>query len=453
MRRQKQYGQMNRSGKEGSALITAMIMTFVVALIMSSYLYLASSEYRVATRSFMMGASFALAEGGIDQAIDALNDEDNTGWTVSGSTWSRTFTSGLDVTTGATGAIRVVVLDASSKDPTIYSEGIVAGHTTGDVSKQIKVKLTQGVFLGDSGFIADAITNNGNQVSIQQFDSRLGDPGETLSDGSVNQSDEIRVSTASLTGGAINVGNSDIYGYIATGGGDPDFGPQGGLYSYDDPDVHDPSRITFDFYAEFEPETGPSGTWTPIYTAPASGTALPSQQYELDGDDSVLKTTNGEDITIDGDVVIWVTDKGSISLGGNLTINEGASLVIYTNGDVNISGEINNSNTALNFTIYGTNTTDGEQTIKLNGGAELTAFVYAPTANVEIKGGGGTDVGIFNGAVVAYDAVITGNMTFWYDRALGDLNLGENDFAVTEWIELTDTTTETAKVDLATFFP
>jgi len=73
-----------RRGKEGSALMTAIIAMFVVSLLVGGYMTLASSEYRLATRSLLIGASFSLAEGGVDLAIDALNDSDTSGWNVVG---------------------------------------------------------------------------------------------------------------------------------------------------------------------------------------------------------------------------------------------------------------------------------------------------------------------------------------------------------------------------------
>ena len=104
-----------RRGKEGSALMTAIIAMFVVSLLVGGYMTLASSEYRLATRSLLIGASFSLAEGGVDLAIDALNDSDTSGWNVSGSTWTREVT-GIEITAGGTGAIRVVITDATTND-------------------------------------------------------------------------------------------------------------------------------------------------------------------------------------------------------------------------------------------------------------------------------------------------------------------------------------------------
>jgi hypothetical protein len=82
----------------------------------------------------------------------------------------------------------------------------------------------------------------------------------------------------------------------------------------------------------------------------------------------------------------------------------------------------------------------------------LAAYIYAPGANVELKGGGGSDVGYLNGAVVAYDVVINGNMQFRYDRALGDLENVSNEYYAVQWAELNNETPETAKIAIGDYF-
>ena len=75
--------ESGKTGREGSALMMAIIAMFVVALLVGGYMSLASSEYRNATRSFLLGGCLSLAEGGIDLAIDALNDNSSSGgWSV-----------------------------------------------------------------------------------------------------------------------------------------------------------------------------------------------------------------------------------------------------------------------------------------------------------------------------------------------------------------------------------
>ncbi len=442
MQRNTQVNKWGRSGNEGSVLLAAVVTTFVVTMVMGSYLYLASSEYRMATRSFMMGASFALAEGGIDQAMDALNDDDRSGWRVDGSTWTRTFTNGLDVSSGGTGTIRVVVLRAESATPTIYSEGTVAGHTAGDVTKQIKVDLTRGHFPFINGFNSKrGFILSGNNVTMDSYDSRNGDYGG----GNVNS--EISVSTIAVEVDAAAVGNADIYGYVATGRAQPDVGNNGSITSYSKPGVIDQTRITTDYYAEFPNVSAPTMTF-PSESFPKSG-EVSGGEYLIDS----WSLSGKGAVTITGDVTLVV--KGDLSLSGkaSMTIAPYASLKIYAEGDVSIGGNgiLNSSQKPKQLLVFGTNTTEGGQTLKIHGNGYLSAAVYAPNAVVELKGGGNS--GRVYGAVVGYDAKLTGNSHFSYDEALGDYEMADGLYSVIKWVDLTNVTFETAQFSIAKYFP
>ena len=76
--------------------------------------------------------------------------------------------------------------------------------------------------------------------------------------------------------------------------------------------------------------------------------------------------------------------------------------------------------------------------------------MYAPNANVELKGGGSS--GRVYGAVVAYDASLVGGTHFSFDEALADVNLGSTDYEVFQWLEMTNTTYETTTVALDGYF-
>lgn len=432
---------------EGSALITAVILTFVVSMLTGSYLMLATTEHRTASRSFLMGAGFALAEGGVDRAMHALHHEDSTGWTVNGTTWSRIISDGLNVTSGAHGAVRIVIQNADTKTPTVFSEAAVGAKTMKPVEKQVKVQLSQGTYLNGAGLISNWFKANGNTTRFYQFDSRLGPAGENIGD--FNLSDEMRVATANFEDAAIDGGNTKVYGYVSTGGGIPSFKANGGTFSFDAPNKADDSRISFDYYANFEPKEEPGDDFEGTHTTPPpSNVDVESGHYELTGTNIVWSTNpNHQDVTIVGDVVVYVSNGGTIDLKGELTIGPEGSLTIYTNGDVKITGKINNTNTAENLAIYGTSTETGTQEITLNGSGELTAFVYAPNAEFNLTGNGS-----FYGAVVSDYAFLHGTVEFFFDKALDDVNLGGDGYDVIEWYEMHGSTSQTMRVSLAEYF-
>lgn len=440
------------SGKEGSALMTAIIAMFVVSLLVGGYMTLTSSEYRLATRSLLMGASFSLAEGGVDLAIDALNDDDTSGWNVSGSTWTREVT-GLEITKGGTGSIRVVIIDATSNTPTIHSEGIISGHPSGDVTKQLQVALTNGFFPYKNGFDSkNGFVLKGQNVTMDSYSSAIGPYSNS------NKGSEIRVSTVSIETDAIDIGNANIFGYVAVGatlapgqtGSDLiDVGKNGTISSYGESQIVQEDRIMTDYYASFPNRSAPSVSSG--WEFPSSGTITTSGTYYVDGDWSLGGSSGALVIASGIDVILVVT--GTFELKGNatLTLDTDATLKLFVEGDVSIGGNgILNSSNPENLEVIGTNTNEGVQTIKINGNGQLSATVYAPNANVELKGGGSS--GRVYGAVVAYDASLVGNSHFSFDEALADVNLGSTDYEVFQWLEMTNTTYETTTVALNGYF-
>jgi hypothetical protein len=86
--------------------------------------------------------------------------------------------------------------------------------------------------------------------------------------------------------------------------------------------------------------------------------------------------------------------------------------------------------------IFGTNTTNESstslagQTIKIAGDGEFHGVIYAPNADVEVRGMGDT-----YGAVVGKNIFLGGNGQFHYDEALKDLD-SDRSYRIARWREL-----------------
>lgn len=433
-----------RARQRGSALLTAMIFSFVVVTLLGSYLYLASSEYRISSRSYLLGASFNLAEGGIDQALYTLNQGDHSGWrtgnNVDGRTyWAQRFGS-YDLGGNIVGYINVVILDPTSTTPEIYSEGEASGHVAGSVAKQVRVSLSSGFYPFLNGFNSkEGIVLKGNNVTFDSYDSRNGNYGLG------NTNSEITVATISVVSDAIDIGNADVYGYVATGGAQPNVGPNGSITTYSNPGKVDKGRITTDFYAEFPNVSAPILS-SPSTSVPGSG-VITGGDYEL----SSLSMSGGSTLTINGNTRLVVT--GDISVKGRAAIEiaSGASVELYVHGDVDIGGKgiLNRSQVPAQLLIFGTNTTEGGQTIKISGNGYLSAAVYAPNGVVTLNGGGSS--GRVYGAVAGYDAKLTGNSHFSYDEALEDYNMGGGGYQVDEWVELSGVGLTAMRMNMADY--
>ena len=432
------------SGQQGSALLTAIIFSFVVMLLMGSYLFLSSTEYRLSSRSHLFGLSFNLAEGGLDLGLDALRDGDQGEWSTGadadGNTyWSRAYT-GYDLGDNLIGDIRIVILNAESQQPKIYSEGIVNGHLMGAISKQIQVQLTSGFFPFINGFNSKrGLVLSGNNVTFDSYNSSAG------SYGPANVNSDITVATVSVESDALNIGNADIYGYVATGGGYPNVGPSGAITQYGSPGEVDDSRITTDYYAEFPDVSAPNLSF-PIATLPTSGT-IAGGEYLINS----WSMSGKKSLYITGDVTIVVTGDMSMSGQAAVHLSNTGSLKIYAAGDLSLGGGgiLNASQQPSQLLVFGTNTTEGGQTFKIHGNGYLAAAVYAPNAVVELKGGGSS--GRVYGAVAGYDAKLTGNSHFSYDEALEDYNLGGTEYSVDSWTELSGGSLALTPLDMANY--
>ncbi len=104
-------------------------------------------------------------------------------------------------------------------------------------------------------------------------------------------------------------------------------------------------------------------------------------------------------------------------------------------GDVDIGGNgvVNMSNVPENFQLFGTASSGSSQTIKVSGNGAIQAAIYAPNADIELKGSGSG--GVFMGAAVGDNITMTGNFEFHYDEALANFTIDKS-YRISRWREL-----------------
>jgi hypothetical protein len=133
-----------------------------------------------------------------------------------------------------------------------------------------------------------------------------------------------------------------------------------------------------------------------------------------------------------GDIVLYVT--GDISLGQSceIVIKNGATLVLYLDGDMVASNDagINNENDPKNFKLFGTGT--DEQVITLKAKSESLGAIYTPNAIVTIMADG--DV---YGSITAKTFEMKSGGNFYYDKALKNATIEDEGlrFVIKEWRE------------------
>ncbi|MBA4136272.1 MAG: hypothetical protein C0518_03025 [Opitutus sp.] len=436
--------------QRGSALITVLLLAAAIAVIAAHLFVRGLQEQRLATRSYYMSVALNLAEAGIEEAMWAANN----GWIDAAHGWAdagdatgakvRTTTSGLALAQG-TGEIYTRIDSPATNNPVITALGIVRLPAQSAVVKQLRAALTRRTTWANAVVAKGNVTFNGNRVSIDAFDSSVGPWHATT-----NRLDQATVATTAATNAGLSVNNADIYGSVATGGGTPTVGPSGSILGATSasglPDNIDPSRVRRDFSYNIPDAVVPSGTPAPLGAITAS-VSLPRvgdtpdadgryrySASEIDLGNSTLTITDAVDVIVSGDVEIG--SNASITI----TSASSASLGLYAAGDVSIQGNgaINQSAEPTRMTIYGTRTTaevavSGAQSFDLRGNADYSGLVYAPNADISLRGGGST--GTFNGAIIGRTATFNGNYNFHYDVQLGGI-ASERYFRPTNWIEL-----------------
>lgn len=458
--------------RRGSALITAVIFSFVIGALAVTFLKLATFEYSSSVRATLYSSSLNLAESGVEFAVDALSSG-----SVNSSTWTKSVDDFL-VDRGFTGDVRVVVLDANTMNPTVYAEGIVSGHSAGAVVKQVKVAMSSGFYPFAKGFSArNGIRFSGNNVVLDSYNSNYGGYNELLSilgpqpigygHLGKNKNDDIYVASDlidTIGETAVDQGNADIYGYVSVSPGNlVDIGPNGAVTSYGS-GRHDDSRVLSNFYADFPSEPHPTGSYNTSYSdvktaTTISGSASESSPTYYDVDEINL-SGNGDELIIDGHVVLVMDGDISVTGKGSITINSGGSLTIYTQDDVNIAGNgvANTDGKPSGFFVFGTaeetvsddGTISPSQDISISGNGQLASAVYAPAANVTLSGGG--NAGEVLGGVVGFFASITGNSSFHFDEALREEIMNEEVYSIDSWLEMTGETVASKRLDLSSYF-
>jgi hypothetical protein len=443
----------NRKERKGGSVLTlALVISVVAGFITISYLQSALTGLRLSESILNQSSLLNLAEAGAEEALHAINHDEWHGWQTHDS--QRVLLSqAIDLGRGYSGRYLVIVSDLSDNFARINVESQI-NDPRRDVPlrKQIQMELGARSLFANGWTSERFIHINGNNFRVDSFNSLevpggLYDAAYSRDNGSIGSVEVSEITT-------IDIGNSTIYGSVATAGTYPDFGPNAYIIGADTPSGVriDESRVVLDFSAHLEPVSAPStsGAITTLPSATGDVTTIGNpdgtvETYLL----SELKLKNKDTLIIDGPVVI-ITD-GEVDLRGEVQITENGSSTIYFGGDFTVAGNgmVNETNYAKNLVLFGTHTSPGSQLV-LGGNAAMIAAIYAPKSAMRMDGGGAR--GRFIGAAVAYSITVNGGRSgygFHYDEALAD-QFSSGSMRLLEWRELFRSE---EIVDLSRFWP
>ncbi|MFH1496915.1 MAG: hypothetical protein ABII82_03725 [Verrucomicrobiota bacterium] len=430
--------------RRGSLLIVAMLVAAFIALGLGSYLSFNLTSTRLAQRTFHRNAAFNLAECGLEEGLWSYNrtlsgETDGwTGWnTDAGSAW-RKF-DGFSFAAGTTGSVKVYATPrtpAEGTAPRVVALATIDTQSGTGTTQMIEVSLKRRSYFANGLTARRTLAFKGNSTT---FDSWNSDPDNNPATAAVPYSPALAQDTGGVASSTVEstdliFNNARIHGYVRTGGPYPTVGPQGLIGPAGTPDgVIDPDRVATDFSANFPDLAAPAdgtviGAIGPTLGTPGTSTSWICPALILKGNDT---------LTILGDVTLVLTDPiKALSITGkaSIIIPAGSALTLYTPGDVLVAGNglVNANASPATFRLWSTHTSDNfNQEIDITGNGSLSAVIYAPRADLTLRGNG--DV---QGAMVADTITLTGNAAFHYDEALANLS-DHAGYRATGWRQLT----------------
>jgi len=374
---------MKRDSQQGSALVTTIIITAIVALLMATYLKTTLHDANHTDRVYMYDTALDIAESATEDAVDALNQGDFSDWTNEGNGRFTKTVDDLQLSNGKLGSYQIVLQTNNTDDDVVLTiEGDVNSPIRSKMERQVVVKLTpRGVF--GNGLVAiDKQDLGSHDFMVTGYNSNDGDHTTSIVD-------SCTVACESAEDDTMLLGSGEIYGIVATGGAAPSYDQSAKIYGSDSAEDLDQSRIHDDYFVNLPPIESPSITFG------ASEDALPAaiqstisiggaygDTFEL----SSLSVADSETLVIDGDVTIIVD--GDAEILGDVLFQDGSSVKLYVSGDLTIAGDVDMTDVqAGDFQVYGTSTVPGEKTLTFNHLGILKIAVLAPQHNIVLEKG------------------------------------------------------------------
>lgn len=454
---------------------TVVITAVLIGIVLATYLKLVASQNQNTMRSQAWNRSVAVLEAGIEEALAHLNknavyDLNNGTFTWNLSNYTDGWTTTADGGWQKTGyidddyyVVKIGPFTPGNTCPSIDSEGFVRETPTFAAARRLlspfmaaagqgsyvrrKVQCTTtNVPTFTKAIVAkNTIDMNGNNVRSDSYDST--NPSFSTN-GRYDENkarDHGDVATNNSFTNSISIGNANIWGSIATGPNlqNPGYasatvGSQGKVgdaawqssnnrgiqdgHSRDDMNVYFPN-VTPPFVSGLPADS--AYTWT--NNVNYKTTFRSSSDYVVSGlSGTVLVTAPNVRIRVNGDIKMTGNDE--------IRLAPGASVIMYLNGSsaaLGGNGLLNGTGAPGNFLIFGTRNLTS---LSFGGNGEITAAIYAPSADVT-GNGGGNSVQDFSGAAIINSLKFNGHYSFHYDEALGRKGIYTG-FVLTSWDEI-----------------
>ena len=412
--------------EKGFVFVTVAVLGSVLFAGAISYLQMIVGDKYVMRGSENLLKATALAEAGIEEVYWEYNygGADFTsgdGYTQSGSTYSKTVSSFTDTAGTVRGNFAITITNATSTTPTVTVVSTVTDNSGGSKSVTMKTMIqprpifNQGILSqGAIHLDSNAYTDSYNSTTGVYGGANIAQNGGVITNSSSS-------SAVSLDSNAWIKGNATV----GTGGG-----------------VSPSSRVTGTVTGA-APTTLPNNntayasTIASLSLLPNSGTMTANTTLSGNAKYTSINLSSNRTLTITGNVALYLTSTSTaFAMASNcdIEINSGASLSIYTAGNValNSNCEINTvsgTNHTAQFSLIGLSTctsVDFDSNVNLNG------VINAPAATVHFD----SNVDIY-GAVIGNSVDLDSNASVHYDETLPTIGATSGTPTKISWVRRT----------------
>ncbi|HYC70972.1 MAG TPA: hypothetical protein VEB66_07195 [Opitutaceae bacterium] len=439
------------SSRRAAIALVALCLTSALGVAVAGYLALFSRALELGTRQFQNDRASELAQTGLEEALWALNQGDwsssgpagNTAWSSAGAARTVTLDYG-DLGHGATGQVRLTVDGWASTGPawpTIAVEATLTLNTGRIVTRRLTATT------GPAPLFGNAIASAEGSVSFSAggtVDSWNSDPDNDPATAAVPYANTgAAANHAAVIAGRDNgthgvvLTQATIRGYVATFGQPVSYSvsasPPARVLGPSTPAAVnvDTSRLGRSAFVPVAPvfTVVPPPTSGPAYGGLIGTTlALVNALLGAPPDVEVYRTSGdltiagipllSPNLTVDRPLKIIVAGNLTITGAGKITINPGASLQLFVEGDCTIGGNgIDNRNPdPASCAIFCTDSSTTDS-LRFATGADFRGVVYCEHKPIEVR-----ENATFYGALLSRQRVaFTGSATapvLHYDLAL-----------------------------------
>lgn len=385
------------------ALITVLIVTFLLFALAGSFLLLTTNERILNERYFENLIALGLAEAGVDYAMWEINFGDELDDWIGENPKTLTINNFEDADGNVYGDINISVYDPGEDEVTIISEGTLSSFTGPAVSRKIRVLLCRHKLFG-SAIVAIRKIDIGGTSDIDSYDSSLGLYGGD------NVGENGDIITNYQAEPAIS-----IYGH-ANVRGDAITGPDGTVSIIGSAvltgDINDTADV-------FMPPVTVPGSLENLVSGGSLSLNKQKDSLELGAGNykfNSLRLGGKATLTLDaeeGDVNLYFTGNPSITtVAQSQIIIKNGKANIYFDGDLSIGGQgiLNEGEDPSDFTLFGT---ESASNISLAGIGQFYGTCYAPSADYKISGN--SDL---YGAIAADNVSTIGTEGIHFDKEL-----------------------------------